>query len=100
MRSDDTAYSPSVGMQRVRDNLLSELRELNKSKPRGKADENIEIEINRLESDLAVTKDDLQACQLRLDGIKDELKHVERELRRLEPELRKACYLAACLRYI
>ncbi|TFY68970.1 hypothetical protein EVJ58_g695 [Rhodofomes roseus] len=78
------------GMQRVRDNLLGELRELNKSKPRGKADENMESEISRLESALSVAKDDLKACQLRLDGIKEELKHVEREIRRIEPELRKA----------
>ncbi|KAH9924069.1 condensin complex subunit SMC1 [Fomitopsis serialis] len=78
------------GLQRVRDNLLGELRELNKSKPRGKADENMDAEINRLESALSVAKDDLKACQLRLDGIKDELKHVEREIRRIEPELRKA----------
>ncbi|KAI0726494.1 cohesin complex subunit psm1 [Fomitopsis betulina] len=78
------------GLQRVRDNLLGELRELNKSKPRGKADDNIETEINRLESALTVARDDLNACILRLDGIKDELKHVEREIRRIEPELRKA----------
>ncbi|KZT66248.1 cohesin complex subunit psm1 [Daedalea quercina L-15889] len=76
--------------QRVRDNLLGELRELSKSKPRGKADENLETEINRLEAALSVSKDDLKACQLRLDGIKDELKHVEREIRRIDPELRKA----------
>lgn len=84
------------GLQRVRDNLLGELRELNKSKPRGKADE-MEAEINRLESTLTVARDDLKACSLRLDGIKDELKHVEREIRRIEPELRKVCIVTRVL---
>lgn len=78
------------GLQRVRDNLLGQLRDLNKSKPRGKADESLIGEITRLESACTVAKDDLAACKLRLDGIKDELKHVDREIKRLEPELRKA----------
>ncbi|KAF9817733.1 hypothetical protein IEO21_03282 [Rhodonia placenta] len=77
-------------LQRVRDNLLGQLRDLNKSKPRGKADESLIGEITRLESACTVAKDDLAACKLRLDGIKDELKHVDREIKRLEPELRKA----------
>ena len=48
-----------IGMQRVRDKLLEDLRELNKSKPRSKADDNLLAEIARLEPALAVARDDL-----------------------------------------
>ena len=47
------------GLQRVRDKLLSDLQELNKNKPRGKADDNLLAEISRLEPALAVARDDL-----------------------------------------
>lgn len=43
----------------MRDNLLGQLRDLNKSKPRGKADESLIGEITRLESACTVAKDDL-----------------------------------------
>ena len=46
-------------MQRVRDKLLSDLQELNKSKPRGKADDNLLAEITRLEPALTIARDDL-----------------------------------------
>ena len=49
----------------------------------------MEAEISRLESLLTVARDDLNACTLRLDGVRDELRHVEREIRRIEPEQRK-----------
>ncbi|KAG2754636.1 hypothetical protein P692DRAFT_201140031 [Suillus brevipes Sb2] len=65
-------------------------KELNRSKPRGKADENVIAEITRLESAIAVVRDDLSACKSRYNGIKEELKHVERELKKLSPELKKA----------
>lgn len=38
---------------------MANLQELGKSKPRGKADENLIAEISRLESAKTVTKDDL-----------------------------------------
>jgi hypothetical protein len=38
---------------------MAQLHELNKSKPRGNADENIISEISRLESSITVTRDDL-----------------------------------------
>jgi len=47
------------GLQRVRDALMAQMQELNKSKPRGKADENLIAEISRLESSINVTRDDL-----------------------------------------
>lgn len=78
------------GLTRLRDSLVAQLQELNRSKPRGKADENVIAEITRLESAIAVVRDDLSACKSRYNGIKEELKHVERELKKLSPELKKA----------
>jgi hypothetical protein len=48
----------SVGLTRLCDNLVAQLQELNRSKPRGKADENI-AEITRLESAITIARDDL-----------------------------------------
>lgn len=48
-----------AAMQRTKENLLEQLRDLNKTKPRGKADESLIAEISRLESSLTVSKDDL-----------------------------------------
>ncbi|CAL1698943.1 unnamed protein product [Somion occarium] len=78
------------GLQRVKDKLLSDLRELNKSKPRGKQEDVLVAEITRLEPAHQVARDDLSACKLRLTGIKDEIKHVKSDLRKLDPELRNA----------
>lgn len=78
------------GLTRLRDSLVAQLQELNRTKPRGKADENVIAEITRLESAIAVVRDDLSACKSRYNGIKEELKHVERELKKLSPELKKA----------
>ncbi|KAG0708416.1 hypothetical protein DFH29DRAFT_479888 [Suillus ampliporus] len=47
------------GLTRLRDNLVAQLQELNRSKPRGKADENVIAEITRLESAITVVRDDL-----------------------------------------
>lgn len=47
------------GLQRVRDNLQQQLRDLNKEKPRNNADERLVSEITRLESELLVVRDDL-----------------------------------------
>ncbi|KAG2067940.1 hypothetical protein BDR04DRAFT_819225 [Suillus decipiens] len=77
------------GLTRLRDSLVAQLQELNRTKPRGKADENVIAEITRLESAIAVVRDDLSACKSRYNGIKEELKHVERELKKLSPELKK-----------
>ena len=48
-----------VGLTRVRDKLLSDLRELNKSKPRSGTDENLLAELTRLDSAKQLAKDDL-----------------------------------------
>jgi structural maintenance of chromosome 1 len=47
------------GLNRAKETLLTQLRDLNKSKPRSAADENLIAEINRLESALVIAKDDL-----------------------------------------
>ncbi|RDX49778.1 cohesin complex subunit psm1 [Lentinus brumalis] len=78
------------GLHRMRDNLMAQLLELNKSKPRGKESEVLIAEISRLESSLSVARDDLNACKAKLEGIKSELKHTDKEIKQLQPELRKA----------
>lgn len=48
-----------LGLTRVRDALLAQMRDLNKSKPRSKSDESLIAEITRLESSMTLAKDDL-----------------------------------------
>jgi structural maintenance of chromosome 1 len=48
----------SVGLTHLCDNLVAQLLELNRSKPRSKADENIITKITQLEIALAVVRDD------------------------------------------
>jgi structural maintenance of chromosome 1 len=105
------------GLHRLRDSLFAELRDLNKSKPRGKADENLIAEINRLESTLLIVKDDLvchvsavigadrinvlfspqTACEHKLTGVNDELKHIVQELKKHRPEQTKVTYVLSLL---
>ncbi|KAL5498941.1 SMC1_1 [Sanghuangporus vaninii] len=58
------------GLTRVRDSLLSQLRDLNKSRPR--------------------TKDDLAALTSSLKGKQDELRHIKSEMKKKTPELKQA----------
>ncbi|KAJ6560360.1 condensin complex subunit SMC1 [Mycena capillaripes] len=77
------------GLTRSKDTLMAQLRDLAKQKSRGQTDENLIAEIGRIESATSLAKDDLNACKLRLTGIRDELKHIEKELKKNAPELRK-----------
>ncbi|KAJ7098698.1 condensin complex subunit SMC1 [Mycena belliarum] len=77
------------GLVKTKDALLAQLRELSKQKPRGKTDENLIGDIGRIESATTLAKDDLNACKLRLTGVRDELKHIEKELKKNAPELKK-----------
>ena len=52
---------------------MSELRELAKKKPRGKADENLIGELTRLESALTLAKDDLVGFRCTKDAISYDL---------------------------
>ena len=56
--TDNEESECRIGLQRVRDNLMEQLHELNKTKPRGKESEILVAEITRLESSLAVARDD------------------------------------------
>ncbi|KAH9061732.1 cohesin complex subunit psm1 [Lactarius deliciosus] len=78
------------GLSRSRDNIQSQLSELAKQKPRNQEDDNLISELTRLESVLQVARDDLSACNHKLQGIKDELKHIDRSLRQISPEYKKA----------
>ena len=48
-----------TGLNRQRDSLFAQLRELNDHKPRSNVDENLMSEIQRLESSLSLARDDL-----------------------------------------
>ncbi|KAH9053337.1 cohesin complex subunit psm1 [Lactarius vividus] len=78
------------GLSRSRDNVQSQLSELAKQKPRNQEDDNLISEMTKLESVLQVARDDLSACNHKLQGIKDELKHIDRSLRQISPEYKKA----------
>ncbi|KAJ7812847.1 hypothetical protein B0H13DRAFT_2143623 [Mycena leptocephala] len=78
------------GLNRTKDTLMGQLRDLAKQKTRGQTDENLMADIGRIESATTLAKDDLNACNLRLTGIRDELKHIEKELKKNAPELKKA----------
>lgn len=52
-----------LGLNRVKENLLAQLKELQSKKPKGKADEAVLLEIERLESSLVVARDDLVGRQ-------------------------------------
>ena len=52
-------FNSFTGLQRVRDKLMADLQELNKSKPRGKEDDALVATITRLEPAYTVARDDL-----------------------------------------
>lgn len=47
------------GLKRQQETYISQLRELQKSKPRGQVEENLTLEMSRLESALTLARDDL-----------------------------------------
>jgi len=84
------------------------MRDLSKTKPRGRPDEGPMAEMTRLESALMVAKEDRvsglnalelayvtpnsfaqNAARLKLQGIKDELKHIDAEVTKMKPELQE-----------
>ncbi|KAK7020211.1 Structural maintenance of chromosomes protein 1 [Paramarasmius palmivorus] len=78
------------GLYRARDSLQAKLRDLAKQRPRVKTDDTLIADIARLESSITIAKDDLNACKLRITGLKDEIKHLDREIQKNTPELKKA----------
>ncbi|CAG7853227.1 Structural maintenance of chromosomes protein 1 AltName: Full=Chromosome segregation protein smc1; AltName: Full=Cohesin complex subunit psm1 [Serendipita indica DSM 11827] len=77
-------------LQRARDELLAQMRDLNKSKPRARADEGLTTEFNRLESALVIAREERASARSKVDDIKKELKHIHDELAKLAPQLKKA----------
>ena len=55
----DWLFIRFLGLNRLRDSLIVQLGELQKSKSKGKTDESLISEISRLESAITVTRDDL-----------------------------------------
>lgn len=49
----------TAGLKRQQETYISQLRELQKSKPRGQIEENLTAEMSRLESALTLARDDL-----------------------------------------
>ncbi|KAG8907644.1 Structural maintenance of chromosomes protein 1 [Tulasnella sp. 403] len=78
-----------ANMRRTQDTLIGQLRDLSQAKPRNKNDDLLTAEISRLESALAIAKDELSAVKLKVSGINEELKHIDKELKKLTPELQK-----------
>ena len=93
------------GLQRVRDGLENQMRELQKTRPRV-SDDSLELELTQIESALQVARDDLvgfpslivmpptlmilqSACKLKLTGVKNELKNIDKSLKENGPKLRK-----------
>ncbi|KIM24825.1 hypothetical protein M408DRAFT_26772 [Serendipita vermifera MAFF 305830] len=77
-------------LQRTKDELLAQMRDLNKSKPRARADEGLSAELNRLESSLTIAREERASARTKVDDAKKELKHIHEELEKLEPELKQA----------
>jgi structural maintenance of chromosome 1 len=92
--------------------MRNQLSELVKQKPRNKEDDNLISEMTRLEAVLQVARDDLvrravvlslgivfvvhshllslqSACNHKLQGVKDELKHIDKSLKQNAPEHNK-----------
>ncbi|KAL5476540.1 SMC1_1 [Sanghuangporus weigelae] len=70
--------------------LLVFLPPLSSILPRSKADENLVVEITRIESSLTLAKDDLAALTSSLKGKQDELQHTKSEMKKKAPELKQA----------
>lgn len=54
-----------LGLKRQQETYISQLRELQKSKPRGQVEENLTAEMTRLEGALSVARDEL-VCSIML----------------------------------
>ncbi|KAL7424073.1 Structural maintenance of chromosomes protein 1 [Cryptotrichosporon argae] len=70
----------------ARDNLMKQLADLSKEKPKDKSDEALIQNIARVDAQLALAKDDLNATRTRLSNLQEELKAADVDLTRLRPE--------------
>jgi structural maintenance of chromosome 1 len=58
-----------IALNKQKDSLHAQLRELGQSKPRGKVDEGLAADINRIESQLQLAKDDQVSYALFKHGL-------------------------------
>ena len=77
------------GLKATKDKLVAKLHELNASKPKEKADESLIQDLARLGAELTEAKDDFQATQLRIKGLKKEISAVDQDIKMMTPEKKK-----------
>ncbi|EIW69438.1 hypothetical protein TREMEDRAFT_62305 [Tremella mesenterica DSM 1558] len=92
------------GLQRLKEQYLQQLQDLNRAKPKDNADEGVLENLARLDAEATIAKDDLvrvffkrqkfqadaqDATRLRLNGLRAELNHVESDFKKLSPDLEK-----------
>lgn len=73
----------------LKDTYMKQLSDLQKNKPNQKADEALLSNLARLDAEYSLAKDDLDATQLRLRGLKAELKAVDGDIKKMRPDLEK-----------
>ncbi|KAK0520226.1 Structural maintenance of chromosomes protein 1 [Tilletia horrida] len=77
-----------AGLNRQRDEALTELKELGKRKRLLPAEENFVAAIGKLEAELAQVKEELTTLKSRMTGIQDEIKAIDAEKKTLDPKLK------------
>jgi structural maintenance of chromosome 1 len=75
------------GLRQLEESLRGQLAELTKNRPRNSADEVLTSEISRLETELAVAKDDLAATKARLNGARSELPTLDKKIQGLSSQV-------------
>ncbi|WVN85323.1 uncharacterized protein L203_100468 [Cryptococcus depauperatus CBS 7841] len=75
------------GLKKLKETYISRLEELHRSKPKEKDDEDLLGNLARLDAETAIAKDDLNAIQVRLRGLREEFEHVNSTIDQLDPEV-------------
>ncbi|WVQ78324.1 hypothetical protein IAT38_000409 [Cryptococcus sp. DSM 104549] len=77
------------GLKRLKETYIGQLQELHRSKPKDKADEALLESLARLDAESTIAKDDLDATQLRLRGLREEFNHVTSTITKLTPDVER-----------
>lgn len=77
------------GLKALKETYTKQLSDLHRSRPKDKSDESLLASLARLDAEGSIAKDDLDATQLRLRGLRAELKAVEADLKKMKPDLAK-----------
>lgn len=85
---EDVKIDP-LELRATKDTYMKQLSDLQKTKPSSKADETLLSNLARLDAEYSFAKDDLDATQLRLRGLKAEMKAVDGDLKKMKPDLEK-----------